>query len=162
MSRVLLDPGPLLRRAARDNRLTDTRWPDDDRATAARLADALGVHQRQIVRWRTGGRITLELADRCACTLGYHVLDIWPDAYQDVAREPTLLRCRACGRELTGAQRMWCSDRCWHRGNAKERMRRYRARHPEIRAKEVAYSRAYRQHAREARERRRGRGQEVA
>lgn len=51
---------------------------DPNLASAGELADLCGTTARTWHRWRTGG-VPAPTADRVACDLGYHPLDIWPD-----------------------------------------------------------------------------------
>lgn len=79
-----LDPAPLLALIEHTCRRSDghqyhTRPSDDD------LASYIGVARCTIQRWRNGQRIDVWTADRIAIALGVHLLNIWPDHYQEAA-----------------------------------------------------------------------------
>ncbi len=46
--------------------------------TAADVAEMAGVSVRQVFRWKHDG-IPVGRADRVACKLGYHPVEIWPE-----------------------------------------------------------------------------------
>lgn len=73
------DPSPILRIAAQQCR------KGLDPATHQEMADFLGVHLKTLTRWMRGEHLlTEEVADRVTLKLGLHLLNIWPDAYDDV------------------------------------------------------------------------------
>ena len=51
---------------------------------AAQIAALVGSNQRQVVRWRSCGTLTEAAADLAATRLGLHLLEIWPNAYDDL------------------------------------------------------------------------------
>jgi hypothetical protein len=55
-------------------------------ATEAAVADWLGCERVQFYKWKTDG-IAMQSADKYATVLGLHVLNIWPDAYDDIDTE---------------------------------------------------------------------------
>lgn len=84
------DPRPLLAIATRlDNPAAHEHenrplfMPDHE------IADLFGVHIRTIVRWRAGEHwLSVQLADRLACTIGLHPVLVWPDFHDVVDRLP--------------------------------------------------------------------------
>lgn len=73
------DPSPILQIAAQQCR------KGLDAATHQEMADFLGVHLKTLTRWMRGEHLlTEEVADRVTLKLGLHLLNIWPDAYDDV------------------------------------------------------------------------------
>jgi hypothetical protein len=55
-------------------------------ATEAQVAAWLGCDRGQLYRWKSEG-IAMQSADKYAGALGLHVLNIWPDAYDDIDTE---------------------------------------------------------------------------
>lgn len=43
------------------------------------IAEQLSVTRRTIHRWRQVGTVDWIMADKIACTLGYHISNIWPE-----------------------------------------------------------------------------------
>lgn len=62
--REAFDPAPILDRFAG--------------MSAAEIAELLGVTPRTVSRWRNGGTIEPATADRLACYLGMHPVEMWP------------------------------------------------------------------------------------
>ena len=46
------------------------------------LAELVGASRRTLTRWVSAG-VPLEHADRIACSLGYHVCEIWPEWFDE-------------------------------------------------------------------------------
>lgn len=67
--RVLFHLGPALRAVA-----TST----DDHKRVQRLATAVGVHTRTILKWQENGGVSLWVADRIATRLGVNAVRLWP------------------------------------------------------------------------------------
>ena len=61
------------------------RFPGEP--TEVALADWIGVHRTTIRRWKAEG-ILAPVAERHAEALDLHVLNIWPNAYDDIDTEP--------------------------------------------------------------------------
>lgn len=73
------DPSPIIRIAAQQCR------KGLDPATHQEMADFLGVHLKTLTRWMRGEHLlTEEVADRVTLKLGLHLLNVWPNAYDDV------------------------------------------------------------------------------
>lgn len=69
------------------------RWPwaplgDRIGGSVRTQADMLGVHQRQVSRWRSYG-LSDDQADRCALAAGLHPREVWP-GWDDVAETAPL------------------------------------------------------------------------
>ena len=73
---------PLLRRARRAALLGDGVWLEEGDG----LSKWLCCTRSQLARWAREG-IPMMSADRLATDLGLHVLNIWPDAYDDINTE---------------------------------------------------------------------------
>lgn len=54
--------------------------------SAYHLADMLGMSKPAVSAWRNSGKIPVSTADRIACQLDLHVLNIWPDFYEAYSR----------------------------------------------------------------------------
>jgi hypothetical protein len=50
------------------------------------LAERVGVHHRQVLRWRDQG-LNVYAADRVAVAMGLHPLLLWPDFHADLEEE---------------------------------------------------------------------------
>ena len=50
------------------------------------LAAMVGVSRWTVSSWKESGRIPVSAADRIACELGLHVLNIWPDFHGAYSR----------------------------------------------------------------------------
>jgi hypothetical protein len=60
------------------------------------MARSLGFNRETVGRWRRGGYLRLDSAERCADALGVHPLEIWPDYHEAV--DPPLGRRPKQGR----------------------------------------------------------------
>jgi hypothetical protein len=56
--------------------------PVSDHAIAKRL----GVNRTTVGHWRRSGQVPLGTADRVACELGLHPLNLWPDYNERYSR----------------------------------------------------------------------------
>jgi hypothetical protein len=80
-------------------------------------AQGLGVHVRQLYRWRTYG-VTADQADDLASSIGAHPSELWPEWWD---LEP--LRCE-CGELFSIGEarpRKYCSKRCSDRAHRRRR-----------------------------------------
>lgn len=65
-------------------RQLELRFPGEP--TEVAIADWIGAHRSTIRRWKAEG-ILAPVAERHAEALDMHVLNIWPDAYDDIELE---------------------------------------------------------------------------
>lgn len=92
-------------------RLRLPRLPFDDLATLAdthsleRAADAFGVDQRSIMRWRAEG-VPLYAADAAACAVDLVPTLVWGDAWEEAEQLAEAMREEAAeARRLRGVER---------------------------------------------------------
>lgn len=102
-----------------------------------RVAEQLGVHHRQIYRWRQTG-VTADQADALAVRAHMHPLEVWPEL-DDLAKVDC--QARGCDQRFVPYRRnqKWCSPRC----SKRERVRRRYHRDAAFAAAENARCRAY-------------------
>lgn len=86
-----------------------------------RVAELLGVHGRQIYRWRQIG-VTAAQADVLAVRAHRHPLEVWPELVPEVAT----VGCADCSATFIPSRRdaRFCSRPCYRRWWANERVRR--------------------------------------
>lgn len=114
----------------------------DMRALAARV----GVTARTLHRWRLDG-LSEENADRCSVALGLIAYELWPEML-DAAVAEVEATCR-CGETFVVRRKghVHCSERCRRQATRKRERAAQRERYrtdPEVRARKIAQTRAYR------------------
>lgn len=106
--------------------------------SAKQLADALGVHPRQVYRWRSTG-VTADQADLLAVRLHSHPFEVWPEMADELlasAEQRALEMKRARDRRYRRRKRQDPNER----EREREYLRDYRA---EARGAAKAYARRY-------------------
>lgn len=117
-----------------------TGWTMRQVSVASGCSHPNGIEYRR----RIEHGVTALVADRIATAAGFHPAEIWPSWWDDALDDEMVKKgrpCEQCGEPFV-ASRSWslyCSPRC--KGAAKAR-RRYHAR-PDIKAKTLARSKAY-------------------
>jgi hypothetical protein len=95
-----------------------------------RLARLLGVHARQVHRWRELG-VTRDQADQLADAVGHHPSNIWPEIFEhDIAAMERVCASPTCGERFIpdDPRQKKCSRRCVLRDAGA----RYKARHRDV------------------------------
>lgn len=88
---VVFHLGPALRAVAAST---------DDNARVKRLATAVGVHTRTILKWQENGGVSLWVADRIATRLGVNAVRLWPTWEAEADRAAAEAEDQAGGYQL--------------------------------------------------------------